>query len=119
VNTKKNILTGLSVLLLLILSVPSSQAQSGSGPLVIIHGLPDTTTTPPEVRTHLSVVDPETGRSINRLTVDNFLLREANTNVESIKVSQQTVGLAIVVVIDRRAISGPGDARLQIGRAHV
>ena len=100
------------IFLLLFILVPSSQAQGGPGPLVIVHGEPDTNSLP-EVRTHFSVIEPRTGKTIGGLTSENFQFREAGTDLENLEISQQSVGLAIVVVIDRRAISGPSDARLQ------
>lgn len=83
------------------------------GPVLIIQGSPDTTSTPPEVRTYASVIDPSTAETISGLTVEAFRLREAGTDIGEINVEYRPVGLAIVVVVDRGGISAPGDPRLR------
>ncbi|MGQ9467909.1 MAG: hypothetical protein ACUVXE_10110 [Anaerolineae bacterium] len=83
------------------------------GPALTIQGSPDTTSTPPEIRTYASVIDPSTAETISGLTVEAFRLREAGTDIGEINGEYRPVGLAIVVVVDRGGISAPGDPRLR------
>lgn len=98
--------------ILLLIAVPIGQAQ-GTGPLLIIQGIPDTTTAPPEVRTYVSVIDKSTAQTIEGLTAENFHIKEAGTDIGEFTVSYEPVGLAVVVVVDRGGISAPGDGRIK------
>lgn len=110
-KVKQFALVGTSILLALLTTVLSGQAQ-GSGPLLIIHGPPDARTAAPQVRTYASVIDKSTAQTIKDLTADNFQLAEANTSVHVFDVSYEPVGLAVVAVVDRGGISKPGDTRI-------
>jgi len=96
----------ITILLLLSLTglVWKSQAQS-SGPLLIIQGSPIVTdTAPPQVRTYVSVIDKGTGAA---LTPNSFQLTEAGQTIpaDSLTISSEQAGLAVVVVIDMGGIS--------------
>ncbi len=83
------------------------------GPLVVIQGTPDTTTAPPQVRTYVSVIDPNTAQSIGDLTADSFQVKEARASVGTPGLSYEPIGLAVVIVVDRGGISAPGDTRIR------
>ena len=108
----KKILLVLVTSLVLLTAVQPGQSQ-GTGPLVIIQGPPDTTTAPPEVRTHVSVIDESTAQAIEDLTAKDFQVQEAGTDVGTPTVSYELAGLAIVVVVDRGGISAPRDGRIK------
>jgi len=101
------------VVSLLLLSVVQTGRAQGTGPLVIIQGIPDATTAPPEVRTYVSVIDKSMAQAIKDLTAGDFQVKEAGTDVGMPAVSYEPVGLAIVAVVDRGGISAPGDGRIQ------
>jgi hypothetical protein len=107
----KKIWPVLTVLLLLLIS-QYGYAQEGI-PLFIIHGTPDTTTSPPEVRTHLSAINKSTAKVIEGLSADDFTVKEAGTQINNSQVSEEAVGLSIVAVVDRGGISAPGDPRIK------
>jgi pSer/pThr/pTyr-binding forkhead associated (FHA) protein len=108
----KKFLIILATSLILLSSIQSGLAQQ-TAPLFIIHGTPDTTTNPPEVRTHASVINKSTAQSITDLTAVNFQMQEAEEEVATSNVSYEPVGLAVVVVVDRGGISAPGDPRIK------
>jgi Mg-chelatase subunit ChlD len=98
--------------MLLTMVVSTGHAQS-SGPFLVVYGDPDTTSSPPNVRTYLSVIDRSDARSIEGLTTNSFSLRESGADVQTDNVSYESVGLAIAVVVDRGGISAPGDGRIK------
>ncbi len=108
----KSILTSFVVILLVLVLIVSSWAQQ-TRPLLIIQGTPDTTTNPPEVRTYASVVNRGTAQSIEGLSAKDFRIEEAGNEVDTLGTSYETVGLAVVVVVDRGGISAPDDPRIK------
>ncbi len=103
-------------LVLLLLAVQVGVAQEGVRPLVIVQGTPDTVTSPPEVSTYISVIDPSTGVSIEGLAPGDFQIEEGGADVEAKLASYETVGLAVVVVVDRGGISARGDRNSVLNR---
>ncbi|RLC82381.1 MAG: hypothetical protein DRJ03_19165 [Chloroflexi bacterium] len=88
----------------------TSQAQD-SGPVVDILGKPDSSSNPPNVQAYVSVVDPTTGRAIDNLTNDNFSIQVSEEDT-SATVSLETIGVAVIMVIDRGGIASRGDKRI-------
>lgn len=101
------------VIVLLLLALAQPNLAQELGPLVIIQGTPDTADAPPQVRTYVSVIDPNTAQSIGDLAADGFQVEEAGTSVGTPSLSYEPVGLAVVIVVDRGGISAPGDARIR------
>lgn len=101
----------LGIIAMLLVLIPASLAQE-RGPLVIIQGTPDTTTAPPQVRTYVSVIDPNTAQNIGDLGADSFQVKEAGTGIGTPDLSYEPVGLAVAIVVDRGGISAPGDTRI-------
>ncbi|MEE8390806.1 MAG: FHA domain-containing protein [Anaerolineae bacterium] len=85
-----------------------SQAQ-GRGPVVDILGKPETI--PPDAHIYVSVVDPNTGRTIDELGDANFVVQVSEQDVDA-TVSLETKGVAVVMVIDRGGIAQRGDSRI-------
>jgi pSer/pThr/pTyr-binding forkhead associated (FHA) protein len=106
----KRILSILAVGVLLLMAVPVGLAQAA--PLVIIHRPPDAASAPPEVRTYVAVIDREEARSVEGLTLDDFVVEEDGDVIETRSISYETSGLAVAIVIDRGGISAPGDGRI-------
>jgi len=98
-----------------LLSIPALVLAQGIGgiPMLFINGDPDARTSPPEVRTYVSVIDKETGRAIEGLAGDHFEVEEAASAVENLTVDYEPVGLAAVIVMDRGGISRRGDNRIK------
>ncbi len=84
------------------------QAQ-GRGPVVDILG--KAVNTPPDAYAYVSVLDPNTGRTIDGLTDDNFDVQISEQSVEP-TVSLETQGVAVVMVIDRGGIAQRRDPRI-------
>lgn len=99
-------------LLVLVVLVPTVVAQE-KAPLMLIQGAPDAASSPPDVQTYVSVINPDTATSIEGLTAANFNLSESDTAVSGVQVSYETVGLAVVIVVDRGGISAAGDPRIK------
>jgi hypothetical protein len=101
----------LTLVLVLSITLQAGQAQ-GVGPLVIIQGEPDARSAPPQVRTYVSVIDKSLGQSVEGLEASDFVVEEAGTVVDQPSISYESVGIGIVVVIDRGGIAARGDARI-------
>ena len=86
----------------------TSQAQR-RGPIVDILGRAETS--PPEAYALVSVVDPNTGRTIEGLTDTNFNVHISEEEVEA-TISLETQGIAVAMVIDRGGIARRGDPRI-------
>lgn len=99
-------------LLSLVILVPTVVAQE-KAPLMLIQGAPDAASAPPEVKTYVSVINPTTAASIEGLTAADFSLSESDTGVSGVLASYETVGLAVVIVVDRGGISAAGDPRIK------
>lgn len=84
------------------------------GPLVTILGKPDSGSNPPNINTYVSVVNPDTGRSIPDLTGANFSV-QVSEEEQQVTINPETRGIAVTMVIDRGGIARRGDQR--IGRA--
>ncbi len=112
-NPRSLLIVHCSMVALILLTVVGASQAQWVGPLVIIQGTPDTTAAPPEVRTHISVIDKSTAQTIEGLTADNFQVEETGMDVGTPGVSYEPVGLAIVVVVDRGGISAQGDGRIK------
>jgi len=101
----------LGILALALCGVPGprvSQAQ-GRGPVVDVLG--KAINTPPEAYAYVSVLDPSTGRTIDGLTDDNFVVQVSEQPVEA-TASLETRGVAVVMVIDRGGIAQRRDPRI-------
>jgi Mg-chelatase subunit ChlD len=87
-------------------------AHSGPGPVVDILGKPDSN--PPDIDAYVSVVDPDTGRTVGGLDGDNFAVRVSDIEIPAgdVGVSLETTGLAVVIIVDRGGIARAGDARI-------
>lgn len=107
------LLTALCILIALVGGQIVSLAQDSGPPFIIIQGDPDSTADPPKVRTYVSVIDKSDAKSISGLTDENFQVEEVKTDVGTLQVSYESVGLAIVVVVDRGGIAAPGDSRIK------
>ncbi|MCX7681213.1 MAG: FHA domain-containing protein [Anaerolineae bacterium] len=99
--------------LISLLLVPVQSGAAGTGPFVFVQGIPDTTSAPPEVRTHVSVIDQATSAVIEGLAAEHFRLKEGQEEIGIERLSYEPVGLALVTVIDRGGISAPGDKRIK------
>ena len=86
----------------------SSQAQ-GRGPVVDILGKAETT--PPDAHAYVSVIDPNTGRTIDGLRDTNFTVHVSEQDVEA-TASLEVQGVAVVMVIDRGGIARQRDPRI-------
>ncbi len=106
--TKKLALVSFCILLALFTSFYLSQAQ-GHGPEVAILGRAETT--PPDAHAYVSVIDRNTGRSIDGLNAANFAVQVSGQDVDA-TVSPQTKGVAIVMVVDRGGIAQGRDPRI-------
>jgi hypothetical protein len=106
---KKKLSTLAMALVLLSLAVQGSWAQDAGVPVVIIQGTPDAAANPPEVSFFVSVVDPEVGGSIEGLGAADFAIKEEGIDKETLSASYESVGMAIVIVVDRGGISAMGD----------
>lgn len=104
-------------LVLMAVTILLAVAQTGSAqqasPMLVIHGAPDATTAPPQVRTHASVINEATAASMEGLGPESFRLQEAGTDVGPFDVSYEPVGLGVVIVVDRGGIAAPGDPRIK------
>lgn len=96
-----------------ILLAPWGAAAQEGRPLLLIHGRPDATSAPPEVRTHVSVIDKAQGRVVEGLTRADFRLTEAGAVIEAVSISEEETGMAVVIVVDRGGISRPNDPRIK------
>jgi Mg-chelatase subunit ChlD len=85
----------------------------GGGLMLFINGIPDARTAPPSVRTFVSVIDRGSGRVIEGLTGDDFVVEEAASPIADLAATYESVGLAAVIVIDRGGISRRGDTRIK------
>ena len=65
---KRRIIQVLCFLVLVVIWTPWSIFAQVSGPVVDILGTPNTTSNPPNAHTYVSVVNPQTGRTIDDLT---------------------------------------------------
>ena len=74
-----------------------------SGPVVDILGSPDTTSNPPDAQTFVSVVNPQTGRTIGDLTAENFQVQVSGSDI-SPSISLEETGIAVIMVVDRGGI---------------
>lgn len=83
----------------------------GLGPVVDILGKPDSRSNPPNVNTYVSVVDPNTGRSIPELTDANFSIQVSEEDLQA-TVAPETRGVAVTMIIDRGGIASRGDPRI-------
>ncbi|MGC9400517.1 MAG: FHA domain-containing protein [Anaerolineae bacterium] len=106
-------ITVLCIVGLFVGGLPSARAE-GLGPLIDVLGKPDTKSNPPNINAHVSVVDPNTGRSIPDLTEANFSV-QVSEEEQQVTVTPETRGVAVSIVIDRGGIARRGDPR--IGRA--
>jgi len=111
---KKNLLAAnrLVVLAAILLGVMQGSLAQETGPVVSILGDPDTESAPPNVQAYVSVVDPDTARAIEGLTSDDFLVKESGQEVTSFAITQETTGVAVVMVIDRGGIARQYDPRI-------
>lgn len=82
------------------------------GPMVTILGKPDSGSNPPNINTSVSVVDPNTGRSIPDLTDANFSV-QVSEEEQQVTVTPETRGVAVTIVIDRGGIARRGDQRIE------
>jgi pSer/pThr/pTyr-binding forkhead associated (FHA) protein len=64
------------------------------------------------VHTRVSVIDREEAKSVEGLTMEDFVVEEDGDIVEIKDVSYEAAGLAVVIVVDRGGISAPGDGRI-------
>ncbi|HET89334.1 MAG TPA: FHA domain-containing protein, partial [Chloroflexi bacterium] len=112
-KSKRTILLLTPIYVLSILIALSAGWNTGlaqrRGPIVDILGRP--TTTPPEVHTYISVVDPNTGRAIDDLSDANFAVQVSDEDVDA-TVELETRGVAVVMIIDRGGIARRGDPRI-------
>ena len=74
-----------------------------SGPVVDILGSSDTTSDPPNAHTYVSVVNPQTGRTIEDLTSENFEVQVSGSDI-SPSISLEETGIAVIMVVDRGGI---------------
>ncbi len=74
-----------------------------SGPVVDILGIPDTVSNPPNAHAYISVVNPETGQTIEDLSPDNFKVQVSGSDSSPI-VSSEEKGIAVIMVVDRGGI---------------
>jgi len=86
----------------------ASQAQR-RGPVVDILGKAETT--PPDAHAYVSVIDRNTGRTIDGLSDANFAVQVSEQDVEA-TVALETQGVAVVMVIDRGGIAQRRDPRI-------
>jgi Mg-chelatase subunit ChlD len=100
-----------SVCVLGLLLQVTGEAQ-GSGPEIDILGRPDASSNPPNVNTYVSVINPDTGRAIDGLGIDNFSVQVSGEEVDT-TVSTETSGIAVAIVIDRGGIARSGDRRIE------
>lgn len=81
----------------------SSTLAQVSGPVVDILGAPDSTSSPPNAHAYVSVVNPQTGRTIEDLTPDNFKVQVSGSD-SSPSVNLEEMGIAVIMVVDRGGI---------------
>jgi Mg-chelatase subunit ChlD len=105
---RAGILIPLLILALFFAGWPSSQAQR-RGPVVDILGKAEAT--PPDAHATVSVIDPNTGRTIDALSDANFAVQVSEEDVEA-TVTLETRGVAVVIVIDRGGIAQRRDPRI-------
>ena len=78
-----------------------------SGPVVDVLGTTDTISDPPNAHTFISIINPQTGRTITDLTNDNFLVQLSGSEIPA-TVSSQETGIAVIMVVDRGGIGAQG-----------
>jgi Mg-chelatase subunit ChlD len=105
-----HLITALCIIGLFVTSWVVGHAQ-GLGPQVNILGKPNSRSNPPNINSYISVVDPNTGRSIPDLTEANFAVQVSEES-QQVTVAPETRGVAISIVIDRGGISRRGDRRI-------
>ncbi|MBN1875114.1 MAG: FHA domain-containing protein [Anaerolineae bacterium] len=101
------------VVVLLLFLMPVLALAQSEGVLFMINGVPDAVSSPPQVRTYVSVIDKQNANVVTGLGPSNFILEEAGARVDNVNVSTEDVGLAAVIVIDRGGISRSGDQRIK------
>lgn len=109
---RKRIACVAALVLLPVLFFASGVRAQGRGAFLVVHGHPDATGHPPEVRVGVSVIDASSARSIERLTPADLLVQEAERKVTRLQLDYEPVGLAVAVVVNRGGISAPGDERI-------
>ncbi|MDF1514372.1 MAG: FHA domain-containing protein [Anaerolineae bacterium] len=91
------------VILVIGICTPLSIFAQVSGPVVDILGQPDTTSNPPNAQMYVSIVNPQTGRAIDNLNVENFQVSVSGSDV-SPTVNGDETGIAVIMVVDRGGI---------------
>jgi Mg-chelatase subunit ChlD len=108
---KRSILVLVSLCIVIVLQgLTLGQAQE-SGPVVDILGRPDSSSDPPNIQAYISVVDPNTGRTVDGLENANFSVQVSEEDIQATATSE-TTGIAVVIVIDRGGIAKPYDPRI-------
>lgn len=87
--------------------MPRNTVAQVSGPVVDILGTTDTLSTPPNAHTFVSVINPQTGRTITDLTPDNFQIQVSSSDIAA-TVSSEETGIAVIMVVDRGGIGAQG-----------
>ncbi|HPD41955.1 MAG TPA: hypothetical protein PLD43_10400, partial [Anaerolineae bacterium] len=95
-------------LILTLMLVWEAGAQ-GQAPVLRILGEPSPG---PESEMLVSVLDPNTGRSLPDLTADNFAVQLSGEPLPLTGVTAETTGLAVVLVMDRGGIARKNDPRM-------
>ena len=107
---RRRIIQVLCFLLLIVIWTPWSILAQVSGPVVDILGTPDSTSTPPDAHTYVSVVNPQTGRAIDDLTSENFQVQVSGSDI-SPNISLEETGIAVIMVVDRGGIGEASQMR--------
>ena len=106
---KKKLSALAMALVFLLMTAGGSLAQDAGVPIVIVQGTPDAATNPPEVSFYVSVIDPAEGKSVEGLGAADFAIKEEGIDKETLSASYESVGVAIVIVVDRGGLSAQGD----------
>ena len=95
--------------LILTLTLVWEAGAQGQAPVLRILGEPSPG---PESEMLVSVLDPNTGRSLPDLTADNFAVQLSGEPLPLTGVTAETTGLAVVLVMDRGGIARKNDPRM-------
>jgi Mg-chelatase subunit ChlD len=99
----RRVIQVLCFLVLAVMWTPQFIWAQVSGPVVDILGSTDTTSNPPNATTYVSVVNPQTGHTIENLTAENFQVQVSGSDITP-NVSLEETGIAVIMVVDRGGI---------------
>lgn len=93
----------------LLLALVLDAGAQGQAPVLRVLGEP---TPGPNAALLVSVLDPNTGRSLPDLSAANFALQVSGEAVPLTEMTAETSGVAVVLVVDRGGIARRNDQRI-------